>query len=253
MSVSGIAGWLNIRQLDVRLEKPDEIYANCETRVAVRIRNRKLWLPSFLIRLKLAGGEEMFPVLGRGGEARGYLSVRFNQRGRIVLNGSEVCSSYPINFFVRCRPVPLDESVVVFPFPRPCGISVPGGGEGEGGATPAAIKGFEGEIVRISGYTGSEPLKSIHWRLSARHDELKVKELSAFMQEPVIINPAEIPAMGIEERLSCCAFIINKFVREGRPVGLKLPQQLIPPAVSNSHRLKLLASLATYDQDQSAA
>lgn len=253
MSVSGIAGWLNIQHIDVRLEKPEEIYAGCETRISIRIRNRKRWLPSFLIRLKLAGGDELVPVLARGGEARGVLSLKFDRRGTARLTEAQVCSSYPINFFVRCRPVTLDESVVVFPFPRLCGISVPGAGKGEGGAAPAGIKGFEGDIVRISGYTGGEPMKSIHWRLSARHDELKVKELSAFVQEPVIIDPSEMPGKGVEERLSCSAFVINKLIREGRPVGLRLPQQLLPPAVSNSHRLKLLASLATYDQNQGTA
>lgn len=252
MAVSGIAGWLNIRQLDVRLEKPEEIYAGCETRLAVRIRNRKRWLPSFLIRLKLAGGEETFPVLGRGGEARGSLSVRFDKRGKVHLTGAEVCSSYPINFFVRCRGVTLEESVLVFPFPRACGISVPSGREGKGGAAPAAAKGFEGDIVRISGYTGSEPLKSIHWRLTARHDELKVKELSAFVAEPVVIDPSEMSSQGLEERLSCCAFIVNKFIRDGRPVGLKLPSRVIPPAATNGHRLMLLMALATYDQDHNS-
>lgn len=250
MSISGIAGWLNIRHLEVRLDKPEEVYAGCETRIPVRIRNRKRWMPSFLIRLKLAGGEELLPVLARGGEVRGALSLKFNRRGITRLTEAQVCSSFPINFFVRCRPATLDECVVVFPFPRPCGISVPGAGKGEGGAMPATVKGFEGEIVRISVYTGGEPMKSIHWRLSARHDELKVKELSAFMQEPVIIDPSEMPGKTVEERLSCSAFAVKKFVREGRPVGLRLPQQLIHPAVSNSHRLNLLTSLATYDQDQ---
>ena len=32
-------------------------------------------------------------------------------------------------------------------------------------------KGFEGDVTKISDYTGTEPLKLVHWRLSAKHGE----------------------------------------------------------------------------------
>ena len=89
-------------------------------------------------------------------------------------------------------------------------------------------------------------MKLIHWRLSAKHEEFKVKEMSATFREPVIIDIDAMPGSGVEERLSSAAFLVNRLIRANRPVGLKLADRTIPPALSREHRLGLLAELAVY-------
>jgi uncharacterized protein (DUF58 family) len=107
-------------------------------------------------------------------------------------------------------------------------------------------KGQEGDISRIGDYLGGEPLKLIHWKLSARHDRLKVKELSSTSQTPVTIDLDTIPASGVEQRLSYGVYLINDLLRRGRPVGLKIGAMEIQPEHSRQHKLLLLKVLALY-------
>ena len=111
------------------------------------------------------------------------------------------------------------------------------------------MKGQEGDISHISDYRGGEPLKMIHWKLSARHDRLKVKELSASTHTPVTIDLDAIPATDIEQRLCFGAHLITRLLRSGRPVGLKLGSMEISPDNSRQHKLMLLKVLALYGTD----
>jgi uncharacterized protein (DUF58 family) len=114
-------------------------------------------------------------------------------------------------------------------------------------------RGYAGDIRRIVGYRGGDPLKLIHWKLSARHEELQIKELSAGTADPVILHLDEMPGGDIETRLCCSVFLINRYQRENRPVGLRLGGRLIPPDLSPSHRLRMLKELALYGQHQETA
>ena len=120
---------------------------------------------------------------------------------------------------------------------------------GKSGEFASSRKGYEGDVARIADYTGNEPMKLIHWRLSAKYEEFKVKEMSATFREPVMIDIAAMPGRDLEEHLSCAVFLINRLIRANRPVGLKLPGKKINPALSREHRLGLLAELAVYGKD----
>jgi hypothetical protein len=67
--------------------------------------------------------------------------------------------------------------------------------------------------------------------------------------DPVLLEVDAIPGRDLEERLGYCAFLVNRLVRGGRPVGLKLAHRVIAPAATRTHRLKLLGELAVYGQD----
>lgn len=249
MAVSGILGWLNIRGLSVAVTLPDEVYAGVDTLLTVQLTNRRRLLPSFLIRLTVCGETFPFALLPAAGRERSSLPHRFPGRGMTTIGAGVVCSVFPINFFVRCRRIPIESRFTVFPAPRACPPAFGPEGRVRSGAVTALLKGYEGDVAKIVDYTGSEPLKLIHWRLSAKHDVFKVKELSATVQEPVVIDLAALPGRDLEENLSCAAYLINRLIRANRPVGLKLGERLIPPAASQAHRLQMLTELAVYGTD----
>ncbi len=248
MTLSGILGWLNIRGLDVRLDVPDEVYRGLDTLVTVRLANRRR-LPSFLLKVKFYGTTVDFHLLDRGGEEKRSVVVKFPERGRTHITAAEICSPFPVNFFVRCIRCAVDRHVVVFPAPAPCPVAENVAHAAESGLLPAVAKGYEGEMAKISDYSGGEPLKLIHWRLSARHGSLKVKELTATAQEPVVLDVETLAGRSLEGNLSCAVFLVNRLIRMNRPVGLRLRDRLIAPAASRPHRLRLLTELAVYDQD----
>lgn len=249
MSVSGILGWLNIQGLKVRVDFPDENYCGLETLATIRLENGKRHFPSFLLKVTVLGEPVFFDLLACGEEGRDSFIYRFQERGEQVITVGEVSSPFPINFFVRSRWIEVQRRVVVFPAPLPCPLPAGHHGRGQSGALLASAKGFEGEVTKIADYSGAEPLKLVHWRLSAKYGELKVKELSATAEEPILLDIAAMAGNNLEENLSCAVFLANSLFKKNRPVGLKLGERLLPPAASRDHRLHLLTELALYGKN----
>ena len=249
MAVSGLLGWMNIRGLFVSVRLPDEVYAGLKTMVSIRIENRKRYLPSFLITATVSGSPTSFILLDPGKPETGSLFLAFPERGVHGVPVALISSPFPVNFFVRFTRVPVAGLFTVFPAPRPSALPLPGGKPDAGAAKSFQAPGYDGELAKISDYRGGESLKSIHWRLSAKHEDFKVKHMTTNAIDPVVLELDRIPGRDLEERLSYCAFLVNRLVREGRPVGLKFASRIIAPAAGRPHRLKLLGELAVYGQD----
>ncbi len=253
MAVSGLLGRWNLSNLAVRCQPPEELYDGVPTLLGVELVNRRRHLPVCLLEITLAGESVLFPLVEPGGRQRKPVPVVLHGRGWQPLPPVKVQSRFPINFFVRRMTLAIAEPVLLFPAPRPCAAGVHPDPAGDRGATPNWQRGVEGEISRIGEYRGGEPLKLIHWKLSARHDQLKVKELSAPVRAPVILDLAALPGAALEERLRCASWLIGHFQRVGRPVGLRAGSAEIPPACSRAHKLRLLKVLALYGRDQDPA
>jgi uncharacterized protein (DUF58 family) len=247
MAVSGVLGWLNIKGLELRASVPEEVYSGLDTLVTVQMTNRKRRFPSFLITGHLLGNRICFDLLERGEEQQSSFIHRFPERGSLSLTAAEISSPFPINFFVRSRWLALNSTVTVFPAPVPGPMPAGCDGVEMQGTGARSVRGHDGDVANISDYTGAEPLKLIHWRLSAKHDSLKVKELTATSREPVMLELDSLPGKNLEDVLSSAAFLINRLIREHRPVGLKTKTGVTPPALTRRHRLQLLTELARYD------
>ena len=250
MSVSGVLGKWNLSKLEVRYLPPDEIYDGLPTLLGIELINRRRWLPIFLMEIIVADRTVFLPLVDQRQGRQKSLEITLNGRGRRQLPAVSVRSRFPVNFFIRSQSLIIDQEVTVFPMPQPCPDLRqvdPGGGQG---TQQNWQKGYEGDIDRISDYQGGEPLKSIHWKLTARHDRLKVKELSATTRKPVVLDLAELPGPGLEQRLRYASYLVTKWLRDGWPVGLKAGSLDLPPGLGQRHKLLLLQALAHYGQDQ---
>jgi len=248
MAISGLIGKSNLEGFTLRIEPPAEVYDGVDTLLRVHLVCRRRWLPLFLLRVELLDAGTTFIVVGREEEGSGTLPVVLHGRGRQCLETVRVTSRFPVNFFIRSRLLRLDRDVIVFPAPHPCPGSYAAVGGRRDGVSNTARRGEQGEVARIADYTGSEPLKRVHWKLSARNEGLKVKEFSDSSDEPVVLDPEELPG-DFEGRLRCASYLVNRYHRAGRAVGLRLPLRLIPPATGELHKLRLLRELALYGQD----
>lgn len=249
MAVSGVLGWLNIRGLAVSVRLPDELYAGVQTLVKVRVENRKRYLPSFLITATVSGSPASFVILDPRAPQTGSLQLAFAERGTQSVELARISSPFPVNFFVRFTVVTVSGSFTVFPAPLPLTAAYQSGKPDPGAIVASGLPGQDGELAKISDYRGGESLKLIHWRLSAKHEVFKVKEMTGTADEPVVLELDLIPGATLEERLSYCTYLVNRLVRKGRPVGLKLGSRVIAPAATRQHRLKLLGELAVYGKD----
>lgn len=252
MSVSGVLGKWNLSKVDFRFVLPEEIYDGLPTLLGIELVNRRRWLPIFLMEISVAGRTVFFPLVDTMQSRQKSVEITLSGRGRRQLPEVSVRSRFPVNFFIRSQGLIIEQEATVFPAPQPCADLRqidPGGGLG---TQQNWQKGHEGDINRIADYQGGEPLKAIHWKLSARHDHLKVKELSAATRKPVVLDLMELPGSSLEQRLRQATYLVTRWLRDGWPVGLRAGNLELPAAVGQHHKLLLLKTLAHYGQDKKA-
>lgn len=253
MSVSGVLGKWNLARVEVRYLPPDEIYDGLPTLVGVELVNRRRWLPIFLMEVVIDDRALFFPLVDpRQGRPKS-VEITLAGRGLRQLPDAAIRSRFPVNFFIRSQGLVIDQNVTVFPAPQPCPDLRQADPGGVQGTQQSRQRGYEGDINRISDYQGGEPLKAIHWKLSARHDRLKVKELSAATRKPVVLDLAQMPGAGVEQRLRHASYLVARWLRAGWPVGLKAGSVEFPPGTGQRHKLLLMQALAHYGQDQKTA
>jgi uncharacterized protein (DUF58 family) len=249
MSVTGLAGMLNLKGLTPELLPPDEIFAGSSTPFRLRLHNEKQHLPSFLIRVECENGAGVtLPVIARASVAETSVALTFTRRGVTPVGTIRISSPFPVNFFTRFWTFRIDEQFVVYPRLVP---GVAGGNGAEVRRNGNAIRrdhGQDGELERIAGYSGREPLRVIHWKLSARGDDLLVKEFGSQSSPPLVIDLDQLAGATLEERISRAAWLVRCWVLR-RPVGLLCGTTMIPPASGRVQSRLLLRELALHGLD----
>jgi len=246
MSVTGLAGMINLKGLTPELLPPVEIFAGNATPFRLRLHNEKQRLPSFLISVECGNGQGvMLPVVPHASTADTAVSLTFPRRGFARIGTIRISSPFPVNFFTRFWSFSLDDEYIVYPRLMPGAASGDGPETRRTGSTARGNRGQDGELERIAAYSGREPLRMIHWKLSARADDLLVKEFGRRSAPPLVIDPERLAGNTLEERISRAAWLVRRKVHE-QPVGLRLGGRTIPPASGRSHGALLLKELALY-------
>jgi uncharacterized protein (DUF58 family) len=249
MSVTGYAGMRNIKGLTPEVIAPAEIFAGTAAPFRLRIHNHKRHVTSFLVRLECPGGQGItFPLVGRKSSVEGDIVLIFPDRGHAAIDRVTISSPFPVNFFTRYWTFASDSRFVVFPRLL-AGTTVGDNGEtNRQGSSTRRNRGLDGELERIAVYSGNEPLRMIHWKLSARGEDLLVKEFGRQASPPLIIDLDSLPGHGLEQHISRAAWLVRRWVPL-RPVGLKCGKRVIPAETGRRHGMKLLTELALYGRD----
>lgn len=246
MSVTGLAGMINLKGLAPELLAPAEIFAGSAAPFRLRLRNEKQRLPSFLIRIECQGGQGVtLPVVSRGSVTETSVQLVFPRRGLAQIGTIRISSPFPVNFFTRFWSFSMDEELIVYPRLLPGSASGAGPQTQRTGGITRPERGQDGELERIAGYSGREPLRVIHWKLSARGDDLLVKEFGRQAAPPLLIDPERLAGTTREERISRAAWLVRRKVHE-QPVGLRLGNRTIPPAMGRVQGALLLKELALH-------
>lgn len=249
MSVTGLAGMLNIRKLVPELIPPAEVFAGIATPFRLRILNNKRWMPSFLIRVECSDGQgTTIPLVPGKGQAEGDIVLTFRERGAATIGKVTISSPFPVSFFTRFWTFTMQKDLVIFPRLIQGRAEGPGPDSKRVGNSIHQSRGLDGELERIANYTGIEPLRNIHWKLSARSADLLVKEFGNQTSTPLIIDLENLPGVDLEERVSRAAGLVQRWVQV-RPVGIRLGKQIIPPAAGRRHGHLLLTELAFHGLD----
>jgi uncharacterized protein (DUF58 family) len=250
MGISGIFGKNNLSGVKVQVEFPEDIYAKTECPAIVTLVNKKRFFPVFLMKLKIGGDTVFFPFVdGRSSSTR-HLNVTFPRRGRHKIADLHIFSVFPFNFFTRYRKLNTLPPIVVFPRPKRSELLFPYNRNRRWtGEIDSDRAGYESDIVSIREYAYGDPLKYVNWKATARTGQLKTKELSSPVYEPVVIDFDEVPIKDLEERISSIAYTIIQCHRENRPIGMRMDGRVFAPGSSHRHRSVLLRELALYGSD----
>lgn len=247
MATSGLLGQQNLQRIEVRFRPGYELYAATACSLEVELYNRRRWLPLFLLRLEIADGEVLIPLLATGGKSQQRIVLSMPLRGMHPLPPIKLTSCFPINFFIRSRIITSNQQLLVFPQSLKCQLPATAGEGRLARQEELSRPGIDGEIRSIDDYRAGDPLKSIHWKLSARHTGYKSKRQNRLGSPAVHLDLMALPGTQ-EEKLSRCTYLINHLTRQQHSLGLSLGNKSISPVAGRAQRLKLLAELALYGQ-----
>ncbi len=240
MLLSGLLSLYNLRGLSIKLIPPAEVYAMRYENFRLLVENKKR-LPSFLIKFPSRLKDETLPIIFKRGETN--VSLFFERRGFYQNVEVVISTSFPVGLFERYYVETVPINLVVFPKPIPAKLSFLESSSTKemGESFQSLVKGYD-EVHSIREYRG-EPLKLIHWKASAKTGKLYVKDTYSQEKSPIILS-LDLVEGGKEEKISKLAYLVIKLISEGYPVGLKIDENLIPPATGERHKRELLTALA---------
>jgi len=245
MLISGTLSLYNLKNLEINLKFPEEVFAQNPVLATVKVKKNSKF-PSFLIKISNAVDKVIFPKVSRVWST-GKLKFLFPKRGYYEGVKLKVSSDFPLGMFTREYETEVKVNLIVYPKPIPAHFNPETMKEEEGDKeSKSTVSGYE-EVKEIRDYAG-EPLKLIHWKVSAKLGDLKVKEMLAEEESPIILSLESVSG-DLETKLSKLTYLILKFTKEGHSVGLKLKEKFIEPSKGWEHARKLLKELALYNQN----
>lgn len=240
--------WLNLYGLQIDREHTSlRAHVGEYTRERIVVHNR-WWLPKLWIELQdesdLPNHEAGFVAyLGSYEATRWTTRTRCTHRGRFRLGPTRIISSDPFGLFRFSRLIPGSGEIIVYPSTEEIATFRLPGAELSGGST-CLIRAHSvtPNVATIRDYQPGDSLNRIHWRSTARHGRLMVKEfeldpaadiyLVLDLNERTVVSLPREPAT-TDERLSTRA-------RQRQP-SLRYRQ---PPESTEEHAVNVTASLA---------
>ena len=246
-AASGIAGYRNIRGVEVTLAFPDEIYARSKFLAKVSVRS-KMRSPAFLISVTAGESRAFFPVVQPGETISKTLELELPSRGIGEIKGIELSSSYPFDFFTRYWPIKYDGRVIVFPKPLSVCIDDAGYWAGCGETGTRHKLDAERDTVGVRPYLEGDTMRMIHWKSSAKSGRINSRLYDdSGDNEARVIDLDSLVSRGHERGLSIAAYELSRAIITGKPIGMTSRGELWPPSESRIDKLSLLSKLALYE------
>lgn len=272
--MSGILSSITLAGVEARLELPEHIFAEQTVRGVVELKNEKLTLPSFSLRVEGAKNKQAcdagilstpvyFPYVSQRESVKLSVPMRFPRRGVYQQEALKIVTRFPFGFLQKARRVDLKSEAVVYP-------SVEATAEflevlpGIQGAIESLSKGRGQDLYALRDYLPTDSARHVHWKASARLGSLMVREFAREDDCQVLLvfdpySPAAAPGatdaekQQFEAAVSLCAAIAWSFHERGallqyRSIGVDLP---LAPASENI--FGVLRHLATVEPQRSAS
>lgn len=256
--MSGIVAELCLRKLEFHRHLPDLIYLNEPVTATLVVTSRKSWMPSFSLRLWDVAGEQ---EIDRGLTVRQLMPgashllpypLVATKRGRLLLGGIRVGTSFPFGLFLKKAYYPLEGSVVVSPAIQPLDASLLANVIGLGQEGLLQRKGHGNDLYNLRQYQSGDDSRNIHWLSTARTSKLMVRETEAEDQRRVTLVLSTTAPQShdarFEEAVSMTASLAWDLIARGHQVRMIVGATLSAFGQDEAHLLELLKTLALCDR-----
>jgi uncharacterized protein (DUF58 family) len=264
--ISGILSEAVLQGVRVERQWPRHMIAGQDTIIPVKIINTKQRASySLLISEQL---EELSPPaffilqLDPSQEVVSSYRMCFPRRGVWRSQGYEITTTFPFEFFRKGLEVTHPAEILIFPRPLPP-AQIPYFSSRSLGEIPRPRKGHRGDFHSLRQYRSSDSMRHVHWKASAKRDQLLIRELEGQDLDSLIIcfynswqpypytsewicEDPEQHRKRLERGVEACAGLIQHLLSRRHTVALATLQERTPYGNSALHWeaiLKLLACL----------
>jgi len=168
--------------------------------------------------------------------------VRLTERGVHALGGLTVSRRDALGLVEA--PVALAEPTSVVVYPAVYRVARP---EALGSLLADDHHIERQEFDRLREYQPGDPLRRVHWKSSAKHDDFLVVEFSPDSRTEQVTIAADAVEGQADAMATAVGTIALLVLRAGLDVGLRLPDEDLPAGSGEAHRANLLSMLARAD------
>jgi uncharacterized protein (DUF58 family) len=186
--MSGILSSITLSGIEMRLVLPEHIFAGQSVRGLVELRNEKLTLPSFSLRVEAAKTKDSqavailetpvyFPYIPKRDTVQQTIPMTFPRRGVYKQEAFRITTRFPFGFLRKARELNLVSEALVYPSVDPSTeyFEILPGLEG---ALETLSKGRGQDLYALREYVPTDSVRHIHWKASARSGSLMVREFT---------------------------------------------------------------------------
>ena len=221
--LSGFVSRMGLAGLEIDVSLPEHISARQPVRASVRVRNDKLWMPSFSVLLTGApesglSTEHYFPVIPASASLEEPVSLQFARRGKQAERTFQFATRFPFGFAERRELVTTRHEILIYPCldPQPEFDALLSWVQGEIGSQ---VRGAGGDFYRIRPYELSESARHVDWKATAHTGDLQVREFSRERDRDVtLFLDLDVPQQHLawfEHAVDCAAFLSFHLARRG--------------------------------------
>lgn len=263
--MSGILSSVTLAGVELRLELPEHIFAGKMVRAKVELKNEKITLPSFSLRVEGASRKGVtdsalletpvyFPYLPRQEGVSQSVPLLFSKRGVYRQEAFRIVSRFPFGFLQKARRLDLPTEALVYP-------SVEATDEfldvrpGIQGAMESLSKGRGQDLYALRNYLPNDSARLVHWKATARSGSLMVREFAREDDCNVLLvfdpySAAALPTASSSEQdrferaVALCAAIAWSFHERSAQMEFRSVNAETPLAPASENIFSILRHLA---------
>lgn len=260
ISVSGLLSEANLRDLEVRRRYPREVVRGEATPLRIEVWNDKK-RASLHIEVgevldaaedaEVKSGYLLHLAAGETGQAFGAL--RALRRGPIATSGLQIATGYPFGFAKKARL--FDDPAEFLALPEVAPLPLPWRGAIDHGASEMSRRvGVGDSFAGLRDARVGDPMRDIHWKVSARRGRLIAREWQAQANRVAIVrflhvaptrSTAGAPCAPESLDAGCAAVagLCDALLRAGFAVGLQTLDGAVAPAADPGDSGEILLRL----------